>query len=242
MKTLILLTGASRRIGREMVLHLQKKMNCSFYLTSKSKSTDSTSLIEILKKTKTNYKWFYLDMLETPGGNHPLFQESISEFDRIVCINNASLFYPSNGEDENKKKFMNIHYHWPKSIIEHCINNVSAGQVINFTDANNGKELHEYRDYLESKEALENLTYKFAKHKAPQWRLNNIAPGPILPPNEQVKRNDDEGKKVFDRHVQSTPLRKSPGIEGILHALDFILDSEWMTGQSLYVDSGLHLN
>jgi NAD(P)-dependent dehydrogenase (short-subunit alcohol dehydrogenase family) len=69
---------------------------------------------------------------------------------------------------------------------------------------------------------------------APDVRVNAVAPGLVLAPagkNEQY---------LEERH-HTNPLRAHGGEEGIAEAVHFLLRSGFITGQTIYVDGGRHL-
>jgi NAD(P)-dependent dehydrogenase (short-subunit alcohol dehydrogenase family) len=70
---------------------------------------------------------------------------------------------------------------------------------------------------------------------APQIRVNGLAPGLILPPPGK-----DE-KTYLEQRKHTNPLNQIGRVEDIVEAVVFLLRSNFMTGQILYVDGGQHL-
>ncbi len=91
-----------------------------------------------------------------------------------------------------------------------------------------------YKDYLPynvAKSAIEGLTKSLAKELAPKIMVNCIAPGPILKPADL---SDADNAEV----LKNTPLGKWGGAHEITKAVLYLLDSDFVTGQILYVDGG----
>lgn len=91
-----------------------------------------------------------------------------------------------------------------------------------------------YKDYLAynvAKSAVVGLTKSLAKELAPGIAVNCVAPGPIIRPPDL---SDAENQEVLD----TTPLKRWGGGEEISKAIMYLIDSDFMTGQVLYVDGG----
>ncbi|MBX4186689.1 MAG: SDR family oxidoreductase [Candidatus Doudnabacteria bacterium] len=108
----------------------------------------------------------------------------------------------------------------------------SQGKIILFSD---WSVLNQpYKDYLPynvAKSAVVGLTKSLAKELAPKIAVNAIAPGPILMPPDL---SDEENAEV----LKNTPLERWGGEEEITKAVLYLLDSDFVTGQVLYVDGG----
>lgn len=89
-------------------------------------------------------------------------------------------------------------------------------------------------DYILSKKLLKEFTKLSAVHLAPHFRVNAIAPGLVLPP----KGKSEDYLLNLAQHI---PLKTHGGVEDILKAFRYLLESHFVTGQILYVDGGDHL-
>jgi NAD(P)-dependent dehydrogenase (short-subunit alcohol dehydrogenase family) len=112
------------------------------------------------------------------------------------------------------------------------------GRIINFTDwvARSGRPRYKgFLPYYVAKHGVIGLTEALALELAEDHILvNAIAPGPILAPPETT---DEEYKAV----EAATPLGHWGGEKEIVAAAIFILESEFMTGETIRVDGGRHL-
>jgi len=112
-----------------------------------------------------------------------------------------------------------------------------AGRIINFSDwlaASGRPRYKEYLPYYVAKSGMLGLTEGLALELAPEILVNAIAPGPILPPPDLTEEEDREVKKA-------TPLRRWGGAEEIAKAVLFLIETDFITGESIRVDGGRHL-
>ncbi|AWL11006.1 Dihydromonapterin reductase [Saliniradius amylolyticus] len=89
--------------------------------------------------------------------------------------------------------------------------------------------------YAASKAALENLTYSFARKLAPSIKVNAIAPALII-------FNEDDSPAYRQKTLKKSLMEIEPGEKEIFNSLCFLLDSDYITGRSIPVDGGRHLN
>jgi len=113
-----------------------------------------------------------------------------------------------------------------------------GGRIINFTDwvASSGRPRYKgYLPYYVAKHGVIGLTEALALELASDNILvNAIAPGPILAP---PGTSDEELVKV----ELATPLGRWGGEPEIVKAVAFLLDSDFVTGETLRVDGGRHV-
>ncbi len=113
-----------------------------------------------------------------------------------------------------------------------------GGRIINFTDwvARSGRPRYKgFLPYYVAKHGVIGLTEALALELAEDHILvNAIAPGPILAPPETT---DEEYKAV----EAATPLGRWGGEEEIVAAVLFLLETEFMTGETIRIDGGRHL-
>ncbi len=113
-----------------------------------------------------------------------------------------------------------------------------GGRIINFADwvAASGRPRYKgFVPYYVAKRGVIGLTEALALELAgDQILVNAIAPGPIVaPPGTTV----DEHKAVED----STPVGRWGGEQEIVKAVAFLLESDFVTGETLRVDGGRHV-
>ena len=113
-----------------------------------------------------------------------------------------------------------------------------GGRIVNFTDwvaASARPRYPGYLPYYVAKAGVKALTEALALELAADHILvNAIAPGPILAPPDMSK---DESDAV----VKSTPLGRWGGEEEVVKAVMFLMESDFVTGETVRVDGGRHI-
>ena len=115
---------------------------------------------------------------------------------------------------------------------------VGGGRIINFADwvvASGRPRYPGYLPYYVAKAGVKALTEALALElAADQILVNAIAPGPILAP-------PDMSAKESQLVVQNTPLGRWGGEDEIAKAVMFLVDSDFVTGETIRVDGGRHV-
>jgi NAD(P)-dependent dehydrogenase (short-subunit alcohol dehydrogenase family) len=113
-----------------------------------------------------------------------------------------------------------------------------GGRIVNFTDWVAASARPRYQGYLAyyvAKAGVKALTEALALEvAADQILVNAIAPGPVLAP----PGTSDEEIKTVER---ATPLGRWGGAEQIAKAVGALIDSDFITGETIRVDGGRHL-
>jgi NAD(P)-dependent dehydrogenase (short-subunit alcohol dehydrogenase family) len=113
-----------------------------------------------------------------------------------------------------------------------------AGRIINFADwvvASGRPRYPGYLPYYVAKAGVKALTEGLALElAADQILVNAIAPGPILAP-------PDMSQEESDAVVKSTPLGRWGGEDEIAKAVMFLIESDFVTGETIRVDGGRHI-
>jgi NAD(P)-dependent dehydrogenase (short-subunit alcohol dehydrogenase family) len=111
------------------------------------------------------------------------------------------------------------------------------GRIVTFADwiAASGRPRYTgYLPYYVAKAAVVALTEVLALELAPEILVNAIAPGPVLAPPE----TPDEELAAVER---ATPLGRWGGEEEIVKAALFLVETDFVTGETIRVDGGRHL-
>jgi NAD(P)-dependent dehydrogenase (short-subunit alcohol dehydrogenase family) len=113
-----------------------------------------------------------------------------------------------------------------------------GGRIINFADwvvASARPRYPGYTPYYVAKAGVKALTEALALELAPyQILVNAIAPGPILAPPAMSQEESDAV-------VKSTPLGRWGGEDEIAKAVMFLVESDFVTGETIRVDGGRHV-
>src|SRR5665213_1418280 len=228
-----LVTGAAKRIGAQVALHLAREgyQIALHYYSSKS---EAMSTAKAIYKIGVRCELFSCD-LEDEAQTLRLIPQVFKAFPNLnVLVNSASLFIPNRFGATDLKLFKthwDINFKAPYILTAEFARLVKRGQVINFIDANVVKYKTNYADYLMTKKALLEFTKLAAVQWGPAIRVNGISPGMIMAPvNNQP---DDRLKRACQ-----IPLQKTGKPENILQSVRFLLENDYLTGQVLANDGG----
>ena len=107
------------------------------------------------------------------------------------------------------------------------------GCVINISDTLAPSGIKNFSLYSGAKSALEGITKSLAKELAPEIRVNAIAPGAILWPEDEDLSDSDQKTRLTN-----VPLGRIGCPEDISSVAVFLSSAEYITGQVIKVDGG----
>jgi pteridine reductase len=108
---------------------------------------------------------------------------------------------------------------------------VARGCVVNLTDLSAFQPWMERPHHAVSKAALAHLTRVQARALAPDVRVNAVAPGAVLPPEDLTQERRDALAGV-------TPLKRIGSPQDVVDAVLYLARAPFVTGQILVVDGG----
>lgn len=112
--------------------------------------------------------------------------------------------------------------------------NGRLGDIVNLLDARIEDYDSNHAAYHLSKRMLASLTRMMAVEFAPEFRVNAVAPGLILPP-------EGKDQAYLEALADSNPLRAVGSPEDVTDAVVYLLSSVYVTGQTIFVDGGRHM-
>lgn len=110
----------------------------------------------------------------------------------------------------------------------------AGGAIINIADVGALVPWRNHTPYLISKGGIITLTQALAKDLAPDVRVNAVAPGAVLLP-------DDWTPEQIERSTRNVPLQRLGQPDDVAQAVLFLAQAEYVTGVVLPVDGGRHL-
>jgi NAD(P)-dependent dehydrogenase (short-subunit alcohol dehydrogenase family) len=230
-----LITGASKRIGKAIAEHLAGK-GWNIIIHYNHSAIEAEKLVNTLTLKHPNQKFVAIKTnLSRTKEVTGLIKNAISELgDFNLLINNASVFNPSYLIDTTVGLFeeqLKVNFKAPFFLIRDFAKYCEKGNIINFVDTRVTSNKTNFTAYSLSKKALWDLTQMAALELAPEIRVNAIAPGVTLPP-------EDEDENYLQKLAQNIPMKKPGGVEPILQSIDYILENNHLTGQLLFADGG----
>ena len=238
-KGVALITGAARRIGRQLALDLAADGYdvALHFNTSQSEAESVAAEITMLKRRSVLLNG---DLADADIGER-LVQQTVAQLGGIsVLINNASIFEEDEvGEVSTASwgRHMDINFRAPVMLSQafaKALADGATGNIINIIDQRVWKLNPRFFSYTLSKTGLWTATRTLAQALAPRIRVNAIGPGPALP---SARMSDAD----FKRQESLTLLKRGTTPSEISAAAKFILSQPALTGQMIALDGGQHL-
>jgi NAD(P)-dependent dehydrogenase (short-subunit alcohol dehydrogenase family) len=232
------ITGASKRIGKAVAEFLaQQGWNVIIHFNASDKF--AAELSESLKvkfpEQDFNIVKANLGDMNEVTGLIPELVENLGIFDMLV--NNASVFDSGYFIETDLELFdnqMNVNLKAPFFLMRDFAKYCKTGNIINFVDTRITSNKSDFTAYSLSKKGLWEITKMAALEFAPDIRVNAIAPGVTLPP-------DDKDSNYLENLAKNIPMKKPGGLEPILNSVSYILNNNHLTGQLLFADGGENL-
>jgi pteridine reductase len=232
-----LVTGGAKRIGRATVLALGAEGVNIVVHDHQSLHGEFETLRGELEGIGVK-SWIVPADFEEPSGYQSLVERAVEASGRLdILINNASVFSPDTITDANYDEVvrkMQINAWAPFVLCREFARRPGKGKIVNILDTRIAGFDFKHLSYIMSKHALYLLTRMTAVEFAPRISVNSVAPGLILPPVGK-----DEG--YLEALAGTVPLRRHGNPGDVTDAVLFLLRSDFITGQVIFVDGGRHL-
>jgi pteridine reductase len=238
----VLITGAARRVGAAIAEHLHAA-GASLALHHRESGAEAAALLARLEARRSGSTLALsadlLDVHALPG----LIDATLARFGRLdVLINNASSFYPTplgTITPAHWDDLLGTNLRAPLFLAQAAAPALrdTEGLVLNIADIHGQRPLRHHPVYSAAKAGLIMLTQSLAREMAPRVRVNAIAPGPVLFPEQGLT------PEMKDAIVERTLLKRIGSPQDIARAaLFFAADAPYITGQILAVDGGRSVN
>jgi len=231
-----LVTGAAKRLGRATALALAAEGTdvVVHYGRSRKAAEDTAEDIRRLGR----HAWTLGADLADPEQASGLVAGSCEQAGPLdILVNSASIF-PDGGltDVEPAELALNVQVNAmaPLALGRAFAAQGRRGDIINFLDTRITDYDRDHAAYHLSKRMLADLTRMMALEFAPGVKVNAVAPGLILPP-----AGKDES--YLDRLASTNPLGRHGEAEDVTRAVLFLLASDFVTGQVIFVDGGRHM-
>ena len=236
----ILITGAARRLGAHMVRSLHEA-GANIVLHCQRSVVEAQSLAEELQEQRSDSVAVVTADLREEQSEFSIVAAAVQSFGRLdALVNNACLFEPGGMAPVDLKRWeeiqaVNVRAPWLLAEAAASHLRETQGCIVNILDIYAARPLHGYLSYSTSQTALAGLTRALALELAPEVRVNGIAPGAILWPDEDDGRNR---QAIID----STALKRLGHPDDIARAVLFLIrDAGYLTGEVVTVDGGRSL-
>jgi pteridine reductase len=239
---IVLITGGGRRVGAAICRRLHAA-GASLMLHYRESAGEARLLQAELNHARADsvalIQADLLDLQKLPA----IVEQTLSTYGRLdALVNNASSFFQTQVGDISANDWEDLvgtNVRAPLFLAQAAAPALrkSQGAIVNITDIHAERPLKNYVVYSVAKAGLVGLTRSLARELAPDIRVNAVAPGPILWPDDG---SFDELSR--QRIISHTPLRREGAPEDIAKAVHFLLaDATYVTGETINVDGGRHI-
>lgn len=228
----ILVTGAAKRVGREIALELARH-GASILLHYRSSKTDAEKTAQEIRGLGVECKLFQADLSDVRQIEK--LCASLPAVDALV--NSASSFYKTPIESVTEEQFEELissNLKAPFFLAKELglqMAKKNGGRIINIVDWSAFRPYKDYSAYCASKGGLVTLTKSLARDLAPKVFCNGIAPGPVMLPEDFTEAEAQAIAKL-------TALGKIGKPQDIAKAAVFLLENDFVNGTVLVVDGG----
>lgn len=232
-----LVTGAGHRVGRALAVALgAEKMSVAVHFNSSADEADET--VRLIEAAGGKGKSFQFDLSkrDTP---EKLVAAVAKEFGQLdVLINSAAIMKRhafGNISVDDWDETINLNLRSPFFVAQAAAGAMTdGGAIVNISDLAAFETWPSYIPHSISKAGVVKMTEGLAKVLAPSIRVNAIAPGAVLLP-------DDWGATTGERIVDTTPLRRLGDPQDVVDAMLYLLKANYVTGETIIVDGGRHI-
>lgn len=230
-----LVTGGAVRLGRAIALGLAEAGYdlVVHYRSSEGAARDVARRVEAAGRVAV----LAAGNLAEPATATAVVEAARARFGRLdLVVNSAASFEAGELLDvdaDDWDAIMDVNVRAPHLVVRAAapLLRESGGAVINLVDLSAFQPWTGYPAHAVSKAALAHLTRIQARALAPRVRVNAVAPGAVLPP-------EDESPEGLEKLRRMTPLGRLGDSDDVLRAVLYLADATFVTGQILAVDGG----
>ena len=234
-----LVTGAARRIGREIALGLARD-GWGVAIHHNNSHDAAEGLAADIRAAGGRAGAVQADLSDLASTAALTAAAAKAVGPLSLLVNNASLFEHDSVETmtaESWSAHLDTNLRAPAFLARDFAAQLpegAEGNIVNIADQRVWAPTPRFFSYTVSKMALWDMTQILARSLAPQIRVNAVGPGPTL-------TNTRQSDADFGRQMRATILRRGTTPAEIYAAIRFILAAPAMTGQMIALDGGQHL-
>jgi pteridine reductase len=238
----VLITGGAKRVGAAICRKLHGA-GATLMLHYRESAGEARLLqAELNNQRKDSVALIQADLLDL-GKLHSIVEQTLQTHGKLdALVNNASSFFQTPVGEITAAQWEDLigtNLRAPLFLSQAAAPALkkTQGAIVNITDIHADRPLKNYVVYSVAKAGLVGLTRSLARELAPEIRVNAVAPGPILWPDDSTF---DELSR--QRIISHTLLRREGTPEDIAKAVYFLLaEATYVTGDTINVDGGRHV-
>ena len=246
---LALVTGAAQRLGRAFALSLARQ-GYAILLHYHTSAAQAAATAEEIRSLGVSAFPVQADLTDESA-----IERLFTAMDALlqtppvgplaVLVNSAALMQRADARSLSAAQFdavLALNLRAPFLCAQRAFQRMTGGGlIVNITDVAAQKTWTGYPAYTVSKTALAALTGVLARSFAPTVRVNAIAPGLVLPADPSAHSGQALPPAEWQRLVSRLPLQRPAQTDEIASTLTFLLQNQYITGQTIVVDGGYSL-
>jgi len=238
-KKSVLVTGAAKRLGRAIALHLGKA-GWAVAIHYNSSQAEAEETVAALHEQGVHAAAINADLTMADDTERLIERAREAVGPLTALVNNASVFENDSIGTMTRAswdKHIEVNLRAPLLLSRNFAEQLPKGQegaIVNLLDQRLLKPTPQFLSYGVSRAGLGWLTVTLAQALAPRIRVNGVAPGPTL-------RNERQSEAHFKRQQESTILGHGATPDDVARAVRFLIEAHAVTGQMIAVDGGQHL-
>ncbi len=236
----VLVTGGARRVGASISRRLHAS-GAAVAIHYRSSEQEAQGLISELNHVRPRSAFGVQGDLLRTQALPDLVQKTVQHFGRLdALVNNASSFYPtplSEIADADWEDLIGTNLKAPLFLAQAAASELrrNHGAIVNIVDIHAERPMQGHLLYSVAKSGLSGLTRALAQELAPFVRVNAVAPGVILWPEDAAWEDQERRRRI----LAHTLLKREGEPDDIAKAVHFLLqDAPYVTGQTIAVDGG----
>jgi len=238
-KKSVLVTGAAKRLGRAIALHLADS-GWSVAVHYNNSQAEAEETVAALHLKGVHAAAINADLTLEDDTERLIARARLAVGPLTALVNNASVFENDTIATMTRQswdKHIEANLRAPLVLSRDFAEQLPEGQegaIVNLLDQRLLKPNPQFLSYGVSRAGLHWLTVTLAQALGPRIRVNGVAPGPTL-------RNERQSEAHFKRQWESTILGRGAMPEDVSRAVSYLIEARAVTGQMIAVDGGQHL-
>ena len=233
-----LVTGSAHRIGAAIVRRFADE-GWRLVIHCHNSRAEAEELLQSIGGQKAGHLVLQQDLLSCRLQDN-IIMPVLSHYGRLDCLINNASAYKRRRMLELSPELIAADYHInfvvPFELMRLYRQNCDGGSIINMLDQRVVSVDPGAGAYALAKKSLRDASLACALEWAPQFRVNAVAPGIVLPPPYLPPETS------MQRMLQFVPMQMRSSEEEIAEACLFLAQAETITGQIIFVDGGMHLH
>ncbi|MDF1502978.1 SDR family oxidoreductase [Roseisolibacter sp. H3M3-2] len=233
-----LVTGAGHRVGRALAVALGGRgmRVVVHYRSSGDEARETVRLIEAAGGEATTLR----GDLGVAGEPARVVEEAAARFGALdVLVNSAAVMERTPVGEVTEAAWdamfaVNLRAPFFAAQAAARVMGERGGAIVNLADLAAFETWPAYVPHGISKAGVVQLTRALARVLAPHVRVNAIAPGVVMLPDDW---DDESGERLR----RTTPLQRHGSPDDVVRALLFLLEADFVTGETILVDGGRHV-